>query len=66
MIKKNGKSTKNVFCTKRKNPLFKLTKRFIEVLLKEKKKSINLKDMVKKMNIQTRSIYDITNVFQGK
>lgn len=60
--RKHEKKLKN----RRANSLSELTKKFIQILLEEKKDIINLKEIIPKIKVKKRRIYDITNVFQGK
>ena len=63
--KKREKKLKN----RRENSLSELTKKFLRILLEEKKDKkdiINLKEIIQKINVKKRRIYDITNVLQGK
>ena len=47
------------------NSLGKLTKDFINYIKTEGRKSININDLVNKLGVKKRRIYDITNVLQG-
>ena len=61
--KKREKKLKN----RRQNSLSELTKKFLQILLEEKKDIINLKEeVIPKIKVKKRRIYDITNVLQGK
>jgi hypothetical protein len=66
--KKREKKLKN----RRQNSLSELTKKFLRILLEEKKNKkdkkdiIDLKEIIPKINVKKRRIYDITNVLQGK
>ena len=60
--KKREKKLKN----RRANSLSEITKKFLHILLEEKKDIINLKEIIPKIKVKKRRIYDITNVFQGK
>ena len=64
--KKREKKLKN----RRQNSLSELTKKFLRILLEEVKKDkkdiIDLKEIIGKINVKKRRIYDITNVLQGK
>ena len=60
--KKHEKKLKN----RRANSLSELTKKFLQILLEEKKDIVNLKEIIPKIKVKKRRIYDITNVFEGK
>lgn len=60
--KKREKKQKN----RKLNSLNELTKKFLQILFEEKKEIINLKEIVQKIKVKKRRIYDITNVLQGK
>ena len=65
--KKREKKLKN----RKENSLSELTKKFLRILLEEKKNKkdkdiIDLKEIIPKINVKKRRIYDITNVLQGK
>jgi hypothetical protein len=61
--KKREKKLKN----RKENSLSELTKKFLQILLEEKKDIINLKEeVIPKIKVKKRRIYDITNVLQGK
>ena len=51
---------------KKKNSLEEITKKFIKYIRSSKTDIIDLKDVVKALNIKKRRIYDITNVLEGK
>ena len=57
--KKREKKLKN----RRANSLSEITKKFLHILLEEKKDIINLKEIIPKIKVKKRRIYDITNVF---
>lgn len=42
-----------------------LTKKFIQQLIESRDKSLDLNEAMKKLNVQKRRIYDITNVLEG-
>ena len=50
---------------RKSNSLDKFTKKFIEIINKEKIDIINIQTITEKMNICKRRIYDITNVLNG-
>ena len=59
----NIKSKKKL---KRKlNSLEELTKKFVECVYEENTKIINLKNIIEKIKVKKRRIYDITNVMEG-
>ena len=59
----NIKSKKKL---KRKlNSLEELTKKFVECVYEENTKIINLKNVIEKIKVKKRRIYDITNVMEG-
>ena len=70
-IKTQKKSEKKLK-KRRENSLNELTKKFLRILLEEKKNKkdkkdiIDLKEIIPKINVKKRRIYDITNVLQGK
>lgn len=47
------------------NSLDELTKAFIEYVCQSGEKHININDVVKKLKVKKRRIYDITNVLEG-
>jgi hypothetical protein len=48
------------------NSLGELTKNFINYIREQGQKEININDLVKKLKVKKRRIYDITNVLEGK
>ena len=59
----NIKSKKKL---KRKlNSLEELTKKFVECVYEENTNIINLKNVIEKIKVKKRRIYDITNVMEG-
>ena len=59
----NIKSNKKL---KRKlNSLEELTKKFVECVYEENTNIINLKNVIEKIKVKKRRIYDITNVMEG-
>lgn len=56
---------KAIFRDRKINSLDNLTKKFIEIVVEEKKNIINLQEIADKMNVYKRRIYDITNVLKG-
>ena len=50
---------------RQENSLSELTKNFINFIKCQGDKTININDVVKKMNVKKRRIYDITNVLEG-
>ncbi len=69
-----NKTTFHYYSRKRKsrqiNSLEEITKKFMkcvqESVLESGSKTISLNDVKKKINVQKRRIYDITNVLEGK
>ena len=59
----SGKTKQN---RKKNNSLEEITKKFIKYIRSLKTDIIDLKDVVKTLNIKKRRIYDITNVLEGK
>ena len=51
---------------RKENSLDELTRDFIEYVKDTKNMRLNLNDIVKKLNVKKRRIYDITNVLEGK
>jgi len=52
--------------TRRQNPLEELSINFIEFYNDSENKIFTIKDIMRKLKIQKRRIYDLTNVFEGK
>lgn len=50
---------------RQENSLSELTKNFINYIKCQGYKSININDVVKKLKVKKRRIYDITNVLEG-
>lgn len=50
---------------RQENSLDELTKEFIDYVLKSTSKDIYINDLVKKLKVKKRRIYDITNVLEG-
>ena len=50
---------------RQENSLDELTKAFIDYVKDTKKTEININDVVKKLKVKKRRIYDITNVLEG-
>ena len=48
------------------NSLDELTKKFMKYVLEAGTNTINLNEIMKKMKVKKRRIYDITNVLEGK
>ena len=63
---KQKKKHEKILKNRRANSLNELTKKFLQILLEEKKDIINLKEIIPKIKVKKRRIYDITNVFEGK
>ena len=51
---------------RKENSLDELTRDFIQYVKDTKDMKLNLNDIVKKLNVKKRRIYDITNVLEGK
>ena len=51
---------------RKENSLDELTRDFIQYVKDTKNIKLNLNDIVKKLNVKKRRIYDITNVLEGK
>ena len=47
------------------NSLAVLTKKFVDLIKKSEDETIDLNEAVKKLDVQKRRIYDITNVLEG-
>jgi hypothetical protein len=50
---------------RQENSLSELTKNFINFIKSQADKTININDVVKKLKVKKRRIYDITNVLEG-
>lgn len=50
---------------RQENSLDELTRAFIKYVKDNKKETININDVVKKLKVKKRRIYDITNVLEG-
>jgi hypothetical protein len=50
---------------RQENSLSELTKNFIYFIKSQGDKTININDVVKKLKVKKRRIYDITNVLEG-
>ena len=50
---------------RQENSLGELTKNFIKYIKEKKNKEVNINDVVKKLKVKKRRIYDITNVLEG-
>jgi hypothetical protein len=48
------------------NSLGELTKNFINYIREQGHKEVNINELVKKLKVKKRRIYDITNVLEGK
>jgi hypothetical protein len=48
------------------NSLGELTRNFIKYIRQQGQRDININDLVKKLKVKKRRIYDITNVLEGK
>ena len=66
----SSKTYPNYFIKKLKrrqiNSLDELTKKFIKYVIEAGDNIINLNEIMKKMKVKKRRIYDITNVLEGK
>lgn len=51
--------------TRQDNSLGELTRKFIKLIQESENKSVDLNDAAKKLDVQKRRIYDITNVLEG-
>ena len=51
--------------SRQENSLGQLTKNFINYVKESGKNTININDLVKKLKVKKRRIYDITNVLEG-
>lgn len=51
--------------TRQDNSLGELTRKFIALIQESENKSVDLNDAAKKLEVQKRRIYDITNVLEG-
>jgi hypothetical protein len=51
---------------RQENSLGELTKSFINFIREQGNKEININELVKKLKVKKRRIYDITNVLEGK
>lgn len=50
---------------RQENSLGELTKNFINYIREQNQKEININEVVKKLKVKKRRIYDITNVLEG-
>lgn len=50
---------------RQENSLGELTKNFINYIREQKNNEININEVVKKLKVKKRRIYDITNVLEG-
>jgi hypothetical protein len=50
---------------RKENGLVELTKKFIDLLKEAENQTLDLNGAVKKLDVQKRRIYDITNVLEG-
>ncbi len=48
------------------NSLGELTKNFINYIKEHGQKEVNINELVKKLKVKKRRVYDITNVLEGK
>lgn len=66
----SNKSTLHYYSRKQKsrqiNSLDELTKKFMKCVFEAESKTINLNEVMKKIRVKKRRIYDITNVLEGK
>lgn len=51
---------------RQENSLDELTRAFLKYVKENKSATININDIVKKLKVKKRRIYDITNVLEGK
>jgi transcription factor E2F3 len=51
--------------TRQDNSLGELTRKFIALIQESENKSVDLNEAAKKLEVQKRRIYDITNVLEG-
>ena len=69
-IEINNNKNPNIHNKKKKarqnNSLEELTKKFVKYASESSDDCIDLNDIMKKMKVPKRRIYDITNVFEGK
>ncbi len=64
-LKTNLKLGKKISRQRQENSLGELTRNFIEFIHSQGDKIININDVVRKLNVKKRRIYDITNVLEG-
>lgn len=64
-IKSNIKLGKKICRQRQENSLGELTKNFIDYINTQGDKIININDVVRKLKVKKRRIYDITNVLEG-
>jgi len=65
----SGKSKQKKTCKMRcrqENSLGEITKSFTKLIKSQKDKILNINDVVKRLKVKKRRIYDITNVLEGK
>ena len=65
-IKINKTRNKKKKMNRHNNSLEELTRKFIRYVLENKSDCVDLNEFKKKMKVQKRRIYDITNVLEGK
>jgi len=65
-IKNQFKSARKIIRQRQENSLGELTKNFIDFIRNQDERIININDVVRKLKVKKRRIYDITNVLEGK
>jgi hypothetical protein len=65
-LKSHIKTGKKNSRQRQENSLGELTKNFIDFIRNQGEKIININDVVRKLKVKKRRIYDITNVLEGK
>ena len=64
-LKNNFKQGTKISRQRQENSLGELTKNFIDFIQSQGDKIININDVVRKLKVKKRRIYDITNVLEG-
>ncbi len=65
-FKRGASNSKSTSRQRQENSLGELTRNFINFIKCQGDKLININDVVRKLKVKKRRIYDITNVLEGK
>ncbi len=63
--KKSKQKKKSKIRCRQENSLGEITKSFTKLIKSQKDKILNINEVVKKLKVKKRRIYDITNVLEG-